>query len=408
MNDVKIISINVNGLRTRESDLTRFIDEEGENCIYALSDTRLTKDTNIRRIEGYSMLRSDRVIQGPMPHRAATAGGVAILVPSKWTCQQVKINFKGDGIEVVAAIIFPSGQNCQPLKLMSIYNHPGNHFPVELFQEFKDIRFNKNSVNGLIVGDYNCPHMAMGSRTSNEFGNKLIQNLNNENLVFFNNGDPTYYSSASGLPNLLDLAIGEPSTCPIINSCIVRGDIGSDHLPLITSLVFKVKQTRHCKVNLMLWAANVDKDMESIVLTDDLDRNIDNINNIVREAHSKSCTHFSARKRKLPPEIMMNIRLRKMLLKARQTAKTDLSRMLLTKRYNWINNKVKRQIQEYDEEQVEKLAESICDAKCTNKMWKLFNRYKNKCQDIDEPETPLLKPDGDLTSDDQSRCTEFA
>ena len=82
--------------------------------------------------------------------------------------------------------------------------------------------------------------------------------------------------------------------------------------------------------------------------------------------------------------------------------------MLLNKRYNWINNKVKQQIQDFDEQQVEDLAESICNADSTSKMWKLFNKFKSKCNDINEPETPLLTPNGEFTTDDKSRCDEFA
>ena len=79
MDSIKIISINVNGLRTREPELARFINQEGDNCIYAISDTRLSQDTNIRSIKDYTIVREDRVMSGPM----ATAGGVALLIPSK-------------------------------------------------------------------------------------------------------------------------------------------------------------------------------------------------------------------------------------------------------------------------------------------------------------------------------------
>ena len=85
-----------------------------------------------------------------------------------------------------------------------------------------------------------------------------------------------------------------------------------------------------------------------------------------------------------------------------------MSRMLLTKRYNQINHKVKQQLKEYREKQVENLADEICNAENTHKMWKIFNRFKNQCTDIGEPETPLLTPTGDFTSDNKSRCDEFA
>ena len=404
MDSIKIISINVNGLRTREPELARFINQEGDNCIYAISDTRLSQDTNIRSIKDYTIVREDRVMSGPM----ATAGGVALLIPSKWRCQRVKLNLKKDSIEALAAIIFPSGENCLPIKIMSIYNHPGNHFPTELLNEFKGISLNGRDISGVIVGDFNCPNLAFGSRTTNEFGSKLLQNLNTENFVYFNDGEPTYYSSASGLPNVLDLVIGKPTAAPLIESCIVRGNVGSDHLPLITTLTFKVRRQTRSKVNRKQWASNVDKEMKNLELSDNIDENISKVNGIFREAYDNSCSYPRMKKQWLPPYIMQNIHLRKMLLRKRQNAQTDISRMLLTKRYNQINNRVKQQIAEFKEQQVEKLAESICNEKHTNKMWKLFKKFKSQCNDIEEPETPLLTPHGDFTYDDKSRSMEFA
>ena len=81
MDKVKLISVNVNGLRTRFDELIRYIDQQGENCIFALSDTRLLQDTNIGNITGYTLLRNDKIYTTQM----ATAGGVALLIPNKWT-----------------------------------------------------------------------------------------------------------------------------------------------------------------------------------------------------------------------------------------------------------------------------------------------------------------------------------
>ena len=128
MNQVKVISINVNGLRSRELELARFVIEQGNNCIYAISDTRLSQTSNIRNIEGYTLLRSDKKQTGPM----ATAGGVGLLVPEKWSCQEVNLSYRSEALEYIAAIIFPPDRNCQPLKIMSVYNHPDNYFPAEL------------------------------------------------------------------------------------------------------------------------------------------------------------------------------------------------------------------------------------------------------------------------------------
>ena len=287
MDSMKIICINVNGIRTRENELKRYIQQQGQNCVIALSDTRLSKDTNINSIEGYTMLRNDKITKNPnVP--MATAGGVALLVPCRWTCQRVMINYKGDNIEALAAIVLPQGENSQPIKVMSVYNHPENHFPLELITEFKNMKFNGNHLPGLIVGDFNCPHVAFGSRTTNGYGSKLLQNINNENLVFFNDGKSTYCSSSSGQSNVLDFVFGEPRTTPLIESCTVSGDIGSDHFPVVTSFKQKTMAKSFCKLNQSLWAAYIDKDMEKLLLTGRVDEDIENVSNIFQNAHSKS------------------------------------------------------------------------------------------------------------------------
>ena len=94
MDSMKIICVNVNGIRTRENELKRYIQQQGKNCVIALSDTRLSKDTKINSIEGYKMLRNNKITKNPnVP--MAMAGGVALLVPCIWTCQRVMINYKG-------------------------------------------------------------------------------------------------------------------------------------------------------------------------------------------------------------------------------------------------------------------------------------------------------------------------
>ena len=64
--------------------------------------------------------------------------------------------------------------------------------------------------------------------------------------------------------------------------------------------------------------------------------------------------------------------------------------MILTKQYNRYNHLVQQQIRDYDELQLEKISEGICNADSTNRMWKIFNTYKNRNKDIEEPEAPLL------------------
>ena len=105
------------------------------------------------------MLRKDKIQQTSM----ATAGGVALLIPSTWACVSINLKSCGNDSEAMAAVLIPPGLNSRPIKVMIAYNHPGNHLPLGLWKEFKSITYNNNPVLGLMVGDLNSPQTAFGS-----------------------------------------------------------------------------------------------------------------------------------------------------------------------------------------------------------------------------------------------------
>ena len=82
----------------------------------------------------------------------------------------------GGECESLTAIIIPSG-NSRPFKLSTLYNHPGNHFPQQFFSDVNSLTFNVKFLPTIILGDMNCPHQSFGSRTTNEFGSRLLQNI---------------------------------------------------------------------------------------------------------------------------------------------------------------------------------------------------------------------------------------
>ena len=401
---IKIVSINVNGFRARENQLRKFISEQGDNQIIAISDTRFSESTVVKDIDNYSLLRTDKERHCQM----ATAGGVGLIVPKTWSCLRIKLKCTGEHIEAIAAIILPKDLNCQPIKVMGLYNHPGHYIPQQLLSEFKKITFNGKNLPGLITGDFNSPHAVFGSRTTNEFGNKLVQMLNQEELTFLNNGSPTYFSNSTGLENILDLSIGNSLLSPYVETCYVHGDVGSDHYPLITVLSFKTIPVLKKKVDMKLWAKTVDDRLENYVASEDIDRNIDQINRIFKDSYDHSVNFSKPKRRNLPPDILQNIRIRKSLLCSRKKALSELSKKMITKQYNRYNHLVQQQIRDYDELQLEKIADGICNADNSNRMWRIFNTYKNRYKDIEEPEAPLLLPDGNYTANNKEKCDEFA
>ena len=313
---IQIVSANVNGYRTRENEIRNYLRNKGNKCVLALSDTRLKGETLVRDLEGYTMIRNDRIYKDTM----ATAGGVALIVPKEWTCTRVQLKTTGEDFEAIAAIIIPSHSNSPPIKVLCIYNHPNAHFPPGIFTEFKDIRFNGSAVGGLLVGDLNCPHPSFGSRTTNDFGSRLLNLLNQENLIYFDIQSPTYYSNSTGEANTLDMVIGEPASNHLVESCFVDGDIGSDHLPIVTVLTnsIRTEAVAREKTNMTRWVKVVDKLLSGYKISDSIEESIHDINEVITEAKQK-CTRTVARRHvKLPDDIKQNIKLRKTLMKNRK------------------------------------------------------------------------------------------
>ena len=400
----KIVTINVNGLRARELELRTYLENQDCDCVLALCDTRLKRETEIRNFHGYRMIRVDK----EETHTAATAGGVALLVPNDWSCVQKSIS-NGNGFEALAATLHGPARDQPPFKIIVMYNHPGHHISASIFRELKEITFNGQDIGGFIVGDFNCPHASFGSRTTNEYGNSLIQSLQHENLIVFPTPSPTYFSNASGLENVLDLVIADQSGSRLVESCFVEGDLGSDHLPVVARLNFgKQRLPTRELIDLVSWAEEVDRRMEIFIAPDNIPDHIDSINTIFMESKKLNTRSVTQKKRTLPREILLNISLRKSLLKNRRKTSSNLAKLVLTKQYNRINHKIQEQIRNLDEIRTQNLAESVGGAKTTYEMWQMFNRYKNNHRVVEEPEAPLAKPDGYLTSNNEEKCNEFA
>ena len=351
------------------------------------------------------MLRKDKDSASAM----ATAGGVALLIPKAWSSTEIKLNSVGDGFEAVAAVILPNEKEAKPFVILCLYNHPGFHLPQSILAEFKKISFNGNQLAGLLVGDLNCPHTAFGSRTTNVFGNKLVQMLNSENLIFHSTQTPTYISNSTGLPNVLDMVITNQAGSELIENCYVEGDIGSDHFPVVATLSIKGgKQSATNRTNLSRLAKLIDSRLLQFSAPDGVDECISQIAEIVSDCKD-ICTYVcKPKKRLLPPDIMQAIQFRKSLLKSKKKATSNLVRIVITKQYNRTNRMIQRRMQDVRDEEIKNLSDRLCHADSTSEMWGLFKKFKNNSAVMEEPQAPLRLPSGSLTENDKQKCDEFA
>ena len=69
----------------------------------------------------------------------------------------------------------------------------------------------------------------------------------------------------------------------------------------------------------------------------------------------------------------------------------DQLRKVLNQQYNNLNHKVRSAIEKFDLAEEEKLATAICEAHDTSDMWRKYNQYKKRNQDVVDPVSPLQK-----------------
>ena len=94
-----------------------------------INDSRLRGNMKASDFPGFTIVKKDKALIGT----TATAGGVVIIFPKRWSCVDYEFKFKRDHFEALAIILLPS--NSSPIKIATCYNRPGNHFPQELLNE---------------------------------------------------------------------------------------------------------------------------------------------------------------------------------------------------------------------------------------------------------------------------------
>ena len=97
------------------------------------------------------------------------------------------------------------------------------------------------------MGDYYCKHVFFGCKKANKEGDILFDILEELELLITNDDTPTHIPGTN-IEDLLDLAIVSRQMAPKIESCDIRQDIGSDHLPVHLTLtspeIHKQKQNQ--------------------------------------------------------------------------------------------------------------------------------------------------------------------
>jgi hypothetical protein len=310
-------------------------------------------------------------------------GGVAIAVPNSWAVHNPE-TYANEVYEALSLIVFPPFY--EPIKVASLYNHPGNMVPDSFFEKFDAMRYNNKKMKGFTISDLNCANEAFGSRTTSVQGKMLLQQIIDLDMVLINDESLTYSSNSTGEPNLLDLALCETDYVSSIESFYIGDDIGSDHVPVHVSFSTPTQygSSGHApfKRKIMNWALFsrllIDKSdviqasANQLKTTDDIDKFFQHYQDVITVAKSK-CTYerkFMGRNNhKFSKETdSMTKTCRVLNNKKKCPNLTSEERKLVCMLYNKANKKVKQLIRDEEQIQLENSARNVANEASGKKM----------------------------------------
>jgi hypothetical protein len=410
---LSIVMVNVNSLRTRLQEINNFIYSHFNDSkpLLILNDTRLHASVEDPCPNGYTMVREDHISNSSKP------GGIAIAVPLGWKSLQINHfdHFKSHSLDIMGIIAFPPVGD--PIKLVNVYNHPGNKVSPEVFTKLKNVIYNGKPVQGFLLGDLNSPNVCYGSRTSTPPGLHLQQVLDDQGLLVLNDPtQPTFISASTGLSNLLDMIICEPASMELVYSCQVAGDIGSDHLPVHLQLSLRCKSQVRATRQITDWALFKESLQESLLDQAHLDLSPENIDAqiselalLIRNTHASATTIKHLRTRNgavLSDETTEWIAIRRKLLKIKLKPYMDAhSRSVAVNLYNRVNRKVRKLLKDEDFKHWQSFAEKAANAPDAASRWKAIKRVIGNNQ---VKESPLVDETGTLKVDNYSMANIHA
>jgi Endonuclease-reverse transcriptase len=201
----------------KQSQLKNLIEEYQANIVI-LSETHLTKNEHFR-INGFSIFRNDR---------RTRSGGVAILVDHRFHPSIINISCP-TFIDAVACRI--KDRNQQTIDIVSVY---GKHctWSADSLNQFM-ANFNQRSI---VAGDFNAKHPMWGGNNEDRRGSKLIEAIEDTNLVCLNNGNFTRFGSENQNPSAIDISFVS-SDFSLGADWMTHDDLmGSDHTPIFFGL----------------------------------------------------------------------------------------------------------------------------------------------------------------------------
>ena len=252
---LKIIQINVEGIRSKKTELSNLIHLQDADIICA-QETDLQENCDFF-INGYNIIRSNRT-RGRILNRPTKGGGTLIAIKDNIKYDRIltpPITAIDDTTEWTAVCIFPDTSAKNHIDIYNLYAPPINSGAEDDREEtfnLQNLQFNPNT---LVVGDFNAHHPLWSSfsERSNTRGDTIFDwCMYNRASILNKENVNTHLHRASGSQSSPDLTIchavkQSKSTWTTLES------IGSDHLPILVTLHWFEKTHNLTKTKVKSW-----------------------------------------------------------------------------------------------------------------------------------------------------------
>lgn len=224
-NNLKICQWNCRSAISNKENLEQLLAEKKVD-IALLSETWF-KPEKYYSFSGYNIERNDR--------QQGHGGGVAVLVRTKIPYKLINYPPINNICYICVEIPLTNGK-C--VSLISLYIKPQTYISTHTWENF----FTNIKKPFIIGGDFNAHHLAWGCDRNNVAGNNLINSFENNQIIFLNDGSPTYYGRYENQNSAIDLTLSSQCLQHLLDWSVLCDTYGSDHVPIIISCELKPKE----------------------------------------------------------------------------------------------------------------------------------------------------------------------
>ena len=228
--DLKILYWNARSIKPRKEELPKMLEKID---LFVCVESWLDSDENCN-VSGFQTFRKDRT--------DSRGGGILILVRNNLAFHELRdFVCTEEDFEVTALRI----NNVQPtVDIFACYRPPHTTPTQKTWNEiFEKV---KRSKSAILVGDFNAHHKTWNCEKNDTAGDRLLESLNNSNLILHNPNTKTYLQPRSNKKSNLDLIFTSTNIADKATVKVDEDTHGSDHFPIfinfqITKSIYRKK-----------------------------------------------------------------------------------------------------------------------------------------------------------------------